>query len=154
MVLLHPTAAARSLGRGACCRTSTSISARAAASSLSGSSGTCASSTACFRERRCRGARWRRRRAARRAQTEGRGQGLTLLDVGTGSGDIARALAGLGTPELRVTGLDRRPEMVAAARTRTAASERVAFVEGDMFALARQFGEGAFDLAHASLTLH
>jgi len=87
-------------------------------------------------------------------QAEGRGQGLTLLDVGTGSGDIARALAALRAPELRVTGLDRRPEMVAAARTRTAAGGRVAFVEGDMFALARQFGEGAFDLSHASLTLH
>lgn len=84
----------------------------------------------------------------------GRARGLELLDVGTGSGDIARALAASRSPELAVTGLDRRPEMVAAAQARTQPSERVRFVEGDLFALSRQFGGPAFSFVHASLTLH
>lgn len=78
----------------------------------------------------------------------------SLLDVGTGSGDIARALAVSRGVEVDVTGLDRRAEMVAEARVRTPADVAVRFVEGDVFRLVEAFGERAFDLTHASLTLH
>jgi len=78
----------------------------------------------------------------------------SLLDVGTGSGDIARALVGSAGMPLEVTGLDRRAEMVAEARARTPTDAPVRFVEGDVFRLVDAFGERAFDLTHASLTLH
>lgn len=78
----------------------------------------------------------------------------SLLDVGTGSGDIARALAGSAGMPLEITGLDRRAEMVAEARARTPADAPVRFVEGDVFRLVDAFGERAFDFTHASLTLH
>ncbi|MFN3596023.1 MAG: SAM-dependent methyltransferase [Rubricoccaceae bacterium] len=56
--------------------------------------------------------------------------GAAVLDVGTGRGRHARALARRG---LRVTGLDLAPRALAAARARAAAEGLdITFVEGDM----------------------
>jgi SAM-dependent methyltransferase len=93
-------------------------------------------------------------RAVRTATRSNPSTRPSLLDVGTGSGDIARALAVSRGVEVDVTGLDRRAEMVAEARARTPADVAVRFVEGDVFRLVEAFGERAFDLTHASLTLH
>jgi ubiquinone/menaquinone biosynthesis C-methylase UbiE len=69
------------------------------------------------------------------------------LDVGTGAGALALALA----PLVReVVGLDPVPELLALARAR--AVSNTDFVEGDGTALA--FPDGAFDLAGTHRTLH
>ncbi len=94
------------------------------------------------------------RRAVRAAMRSTPSTRRSLLDIGTGSGDIARALAVSAGLSLEVTGLDRRAEMVAEARARTPAGVPVRFVEGDVFRLVDAFGERAFDFTHASLTLH
>lgn len=79
---------------------------------------------------------------------------LSLLDVGTGSGDIARALA-LSHPEhIRVVAVDRRAEMIEAARANAPAIPNLHFETGDIFALEQQFAAHSFDVVHASLTLH
>ena len=78
----------------------------------------------------------------------------SLADVGTGSGDIARALAD-AKPSLDVIGIDRRPEMIARAQVSfQGTSSRARFETGDIFTLTAQFGVQAFDFVHASLTLH
>ncbi len=78
----------------------------------------------------------------------------SLLDVGTGSGDIARALAQSCGEHMRVVALDRRAEMIEAARAHSRAIPNLHFEVGDLFALEQQFGAQAFDAVHASLTLH
>jgi 2-polyprenyl-3-methyl-5-hydroxy-6-metoxy-1,4-benzoquinol methylase len=67
--------------------------------------------------------------------------GLTALDLATGPGHVARALARRG---LTVTGLDLTPAMIAVARE-AAATEglSVTWVEGDVAAL--PFPDAAFD---------
>ncbi len=67
--------------------------------------------------------------------------GMSVLDVGCGTGNYSLELAGRG---LVVTGLDASPEMIKAARAK--AEERgldVEFVLGD--ALQLPFGDGSFD---------
>jgi SAM-dependent methyltransferase len=67
--------------------------------------------------------------------------GIELLDVATGSGNVAIAAAAAGA---QVTGLDLTPELLAAARRRAAqAGVEVSFVEGDAEAL--PFAESSFD---------
>jgi 2-polyprenyl-3-methyl-5-hydroxy-6-metoxy-1,4-benzoquinol methylase len=69
----------------------------------------------------------------------------TLLDVGTGTGRAAIALARRGA---RVTAVDASAEMLAVARRRAAdAGVRVTFDRGDAHAL--PFADGAFDAAVA-----
>jgi len=67
--------------------------------------------------------------------------GERALDVGCGTGIYTARLAGQG---LEVTGLDRDPEMLAAARAKAPGAR---LVEGDATAL--PFGGGEFDLAVA-----
>jgi ubiquinone/menaquinone biosynthesis C-methylase UbiE len=68
-------------------------------------------------------------------------EGRTVLDVGTGTGRAAIALARRGAA---VTGVDASEEMLAVARRRAAESGvRIAFVRGDAHAL--QFPSAAFD---------
>ncbi|MEN3338713.1 MAG: hypothetical protein V7647_2389 [Acidobacteriota bacterium] len=70
-------------------------------------------------------------------------EGRTILDVGTGTGRAALALAARGA---QVTGVDASDEMLAVARRRaTAAGVAVTFAHGDAHALA--FPDGSFDAA-------
>ena len=71
------------------------------------------------------------------------------LDVGTGAGALALALA----PLVReVVGVDRVPELLALARERATAFGNVELVEGDATAL--PFPASSFDLAATMRTLH
>ncbi len=73
--------------------------------------------------------------------------GERALDVGTGAGAIALALA----PYVReVVGVDVVPELLAEARKR--APENAEFIEGDAYAL--PFGPDSFDLVATARTLH
>jgi len=70
--------------------------------------------------------------------------GRRLLDVGCGTGDDARALAGLVAPDGQVVGVDASEGMIAEARTRAAGHELpIEFHAGDAQAL--DFPDGAFD---------
>src|SRR5690348_9616327 len=71
------------------------------------------------------------------------------LDVGTGTGALALALA----PHVReVVGVDLVPELLARARERAAGLEHVRFVEGDATSL--PLDSYSFDLAGTLRTLH
>jgi SAM-dependent methyltransferase len=66
-------------------------------------------------------------------QRAGVGQGMRVLDVGSGAGDVAFLVAGLVGPAGEVVGTDRSPMAVAAATARAKAQllSNVGFVEGD-----------------------
>jgi SAM-dependent methyltransferase len=51
----------------------------------------------------------------------GIGPGMSVLDVGSGAGDVALLLADLVGPRGRVLGIDANPEVLVCARTRAAA---------------------------------
>src|SRR5438105_15346460 len=71
----------------------------------------------------------------------GAGPGLELLDVATGSGNVAIAAARAGA---EVTGLELTPELLEAARRRAADADlEVRFLEGDAEEL--PFESGSFD---------
>ncbi|MFE3193203.1 methyltransferase domain-containing protein [Nocardia sp. NPDC059240] len=70
--------------------------------------------------------------------------GLAVLDVGSGTGTDTIEVAKAVGPAGRVVGLDKSPDMVAAARDRaTAASLPVEFVQGDAHTL--DFPDASFD---------
>jgi ubiquinone/menaquinone biosynthesis C-methylase UbiE len=83
---------------------------------------------------------------------------LSLLDVGTGGGDIPLALLGWAERRgrrLTVVGIDSRPEVIAAARLadpRRAGTDRLELQVGDGRSL--PYPDRSFDVAHASLVLH
>lgn len=80
---------------------------------------------------------------------------FTLLDVGCGYGDVARALAGEAKRRglrLRVVGLDRHAQILDLARRATPAGLDITFVRGN--ALALPFADRCFDAAAMSLALH
>ncbi|MBI2372727.1 MAG: class I SAM-dependent methyltransferase [Deltaproteobacteria bacterium] len=79
-----------------------------------------------------------------RASALGWLRGPRTLDLGTGTGAVARALARRG---LVVTGLDVSPEMVEAARARSAGAGALDFVVGRAEATGRP--EGELDLVTA-----
>jgi demethylmenaquinone methyltransferase / 2-methoxy-6-polyprenyl-1,4-benzoquinol methylase len=82
--------------------------------------------------------RWKRRLVSMAAPV----RGLRALDLATGTGDIAFALANEGA---RVVGLDLTPRMIEIARNkRSSASPAAAFLVGDMLAL--PFPAASFDL--------
>jgi SAM-dependent methyltransferase len=66
-------------------------------------------------------------------QDAGLCQGMTVLDVGSGAGDVAFTAADLVGPTGRVVGIDSNPAVVATARQRAADERRdnVSFVAGD-----------------------
>src|SRR3984893_13342210 len=85
--------------------------------------------------------RWKRRLVSMAAPTGGP-WGIVALDLATGTGDIAFALAERGA---RVFGLDLTPRMIALAREKRRTDEtNPSFLVGDMLAL--PFPERAFDL--------
>jgi SAM-dependent methyltransferase len=72
----------------------------------------------------------------------GIGEGTSVLDVATGSGNVAVAAAATGA---RVTGLDLTPKLLDVARQRaTAGGLEIEFVEGDAEDL--PFGDDSFDV--------
>jgi SAM-dependent methyltransferase len=75
------------------------------------------------------------------AERVGAGPGVELLDVATGSGNVAIAAARAGA---KVTGLDLTPKLLDVARSRaSAAGLEIEFVEGDAEQL--PFEHGSFD---------
>ncbi|MBO0820102.1 MAG: class I SAM-dependent methyltransferase [Nocardiopsaceae bacterium] len=67
-------------------------------------------------------------------QEAGLAPGMRVLDLGSGSGHVARLAAGLTGPDGRVVGIERDPEAVEMARRRTDAAglaDRVEFRAGD-----------------------
>lgn len=85
-------------------------------------------------------------------------EALTVLDVGTGAADIPVALLARATRDgrqLRVTGIDNRPEVLSAAVVRQPRLGMTPGLElhvGDGRSL--PFPDRSFDIAHASLLLH
>jgi SAM-dependent methyltransferase len=83
---------------------------------------------------------------------------LTVLDVGTGAADIPAALlarAARAGRRLRITGIDTRPEVLAAAierRPRLRHTDGLELQVGNGSSL--PFPDRSFDVAHASLLLH
>ncbi len=81
------------------------------------------------------------------------GEGLEILDVGTGGGDLAARMVEEGRSRglrVRVTAVDRDP--VAAALAARETPEGVRVLRADAFAL--PFPDRSFDLVTASLFLH
>ncbi|HYW53055.1 MAG TPA: methyltransferase domain-containing protein [Dongiaceae bacterium] len=79
----------------------------------------------------------------------------TVLDVGSGAGDVALALvrdAERRGVQVRVTCLDVSEQMLALARRATGAHPALEFVRGDGESL--PFGGGAFDVVTCTLALH
>ncbi len=74
------------------------------------------------------------------------GSGLSVLDLGCGTGELAAALAEK-LPGSRVTGVDSSPQMLAKAQERGVA--RVEFVPGDVETLS-----GTWDLLFSHAVLH
>jgi SAM-dependent methyltransferase len=64
----------------------------------------------------------------------GIGEGMRVLDVGCGAGDVSLLLASMVGPAGAVIGVDRSPDAVRTARERAAAAglSRVTFLEGDL----------------------
>ncbi len=81
-------------------------------------------------------------------------EGMRLLDVGCGTGDLTLILARRVGPGGKVVGLDLTPEMLAVAREKVAASSlsaRIDLVEGN--ALALPFPDESFDGVTAGFSL-
>ncbi|MFI5271862.1 MAG: class I SAM-dependent methyltransferase, partial [Ktedonobacterales bacterium] len=74
------------------------------------------------------------------------GPGQSALDIGTGTGDLAIALARVSAPEARVTGVDFVPQMLVLAEAKARRMElagRVSFARGDGERL--DFADETFD---------
>jgi ubiquinone/menaquinone biosynthesis C-methylase UbiE len=87
-------------------------------------------------------------------RTKSRGEQLTVLDIGTGAGDIPRYLRRSSAdhdPTLKITATDIRPEIVAIARN-------AAIYPAYDVKLAGPVGidraDASFDVVHASMVLH
>lgn len=80
---------------------------------------------------------------------------IRVLDVGSGGGDIARALVGwgrrVGRP-LRIVALDRHGEAVIRAAAASRGFPEIQHLRGDAFLL--PFAPGSFDLVVSSMVLH
>jgi SAM-dependent methyltransferase len=80
---------------------------------------------------------------------------VRILDLGTGSADLPRAMVAWGRDrgrELRVIGIDNNPEVMECARRECAEEPAVRLVQADIFHL--PFPPGSFDLVICSLFLH
>jgi ubiquinone/menaquinone biosynthesis C-methylase UbiE len=79
-------------------------------------------------------------------------EGMRVLDVGTGAGDVALLAAEMVGPSGSVVGMDRDPAVLAVARERASAAglPNVTFMEGDLYAVAPS---GDFDAVVGRLVL-
>lgn len=87
---------------------------------------------------------------ARLLREAGLGQGMRVLDLGCGAGDVSLLAAEMVGPTGVVTGIDRNPTAIDAARTRAQAAglANVNFIGADVHADAGVIaGTGTFDLA-------
>ncbi|MDQ2872289.1 MAG: methyltransferase domain-containing protein [Candidatus Eremiobacteraeota bacterium] len=78
-----------------------------------------------------------------------------VLDVGTGSADIPRALLADARADhrvLRITCVDSNPQMIEVARGRSGGERDLTFELGDGVSL--PFADASFDVAMSNLTLH
>ncbi len=71
--------------------------------------------------------------------------GITVLDVGTGTGTLLHGLAKLGGPQGKVVGIDRSNTMIAEAIRRAQLDSPLEFQVGDAYDL--QFSDSSFDRA-------
>lgn len=76
----------------------------------------------------------------------------SVLDVGTGSGDLPEALVRSNGRSLRVIAADLRPEVLAVARARLAGMREVDLLLADARSL--PLDDASVDVAHASLLIH
>jgi SAM-dependent methyltransferase len=83
-------------------------------------------------------------------EASGIGPGMRVLDLGTGPGHVAAAVAGLVGPSGEVVGVDIDPRMLEVARARTSDLSNVRFVEGDV---TRWREDGSFDAVVGRLIL-
>jgi ubiquinone/menaquinone biosynthesis C-methylase UbiE len=79
-------------------------------------------------------------------------EGMRVLDVGTGAGDVAMMAAEMVGPSGSVVGMDRNPDVLAVARERAHAAglTNVTFMEGDLHSVAPS---GDFDAVIGRLVL-
>lgn len=86
-------------------------------------------------------------------QAAGLGVGMSVLDLGSGAGDVAMLAARLVGPEGEVLGVERDPAAVASAtdRVQRAGVDNVQFIEGDAQTLERV--TGVFDAIVGRLVL-
>ena len=80
------------------------------------------------------------------------GETFGVLDVGCGSGDIARDLVRVAPVPVTVVALDSNAEILAIARERTPEALPITFVRGDGGAL--PYDDASFDIAMCNLALH
>lgn len=72
------------------------------------------------------------RMSERMLREAGIGEGMRVLELGTGAGDVALLLARLVGPRGEVVGVERDPAMIETARARVAGTGVVRVVEGDV----------------------
>ena len=75
-------------------------------------------------------------------EAAGIGYGMSVLDIGSGAGDVALLLAEMVGPTGRVLGIDMNPSILETARARVEAAgwRNVKFLEGDVETLAVEAG--------------
>lgn len=83
-------------------------------------------------------------------EASGIGPGMRVLDLGTGLGHVARAVAEIVGPTGEVVGIDLDPRMIAAARARSSGLANVRFAEGDV---AQWGGDDEYDALVGRLIL-
>jgi SAM-dependent methyltransferase len=76
----------------------------------------------------------------------------SVLDVGTGSGDLPEALVRRNGRSLHVIAADLRPEVLACARSRLSRLREVDLLQADVRRL--PLADASVDVAHASLLIH
>lgn len=86
-----------------------------------------------------------------------RDQTVRVLDIGTGSADIPRAIADWAVRNqmrVHITAVDRHPVTVDLARKYIGPRDDITIVQADALRLMDTFQHGEFDVAHAGLFLH
>ncbi len=82
---------------------------------------------------------------------------IRLLDIGTGSADIPRAIADWAISagrRVRITAVDRHPTTLALAREYLGPREDIELVAADARALMERYSPGDFAYVHAGMFLH
>jgi len=82
---------------------------------------------------------------------------IRLLDIGTGSADIPRAIADWAISagrRVRITAVDLHPTTLALAREHLGPRDDIELVEADARSLMDRYAPGDFDYVHAGMFLH